>query len=159
MNAMILQTLQDFAKDSQPAMSRLCNMLSALYWMEEGVSWSGLYFSNPDGSFYLGPFQGKPACMIIEAHNGIIGSCADQQQTLIVDDVHAFAGHIACDPASKSEVVIPLLDQEKLIAVLDLDSDQPAYFHDWSPEQTENLQQLFENVLLQTFWQIKEIQA
>ena len=96
--------------------------LSALLWMGlPDLNWSGFYFQRGPG-LVLGPFQGRPACVRIEIGRGVCGTAAAQRETLIVRDVEAFPGHIACDAASRSEIVVPLVKAGRLIGVLDLDS-------------------------------------
>jgi L-methionine (R)-S-oxide reductase len=91
------------------------------------LNWAGFYFLK-DGELVVGPFQGKPACVRIALGKGVCGTAAAQRRTLVVPDVHAFPGHIACDAASRAEIVVPLLAAERLLGVLDLDSPQPARF-------------------------------
>ncbi len=96
--------------------------LSALLWQGlPELNWAGFYFRKSD-TLVLGPFQGKPACVLIPMGKGVCGTSAARQTTLIVPDVHAFPGHIACDSESNSEIVIPLLRDGGVIGVLDLDS-------------------------------------
>ncbi|MEI9996071.1 MAG: GAF domain-containing protein [Rhizomicrobium sp.] len=96
--------------------------LSALLWMGlPDLNWAGFYFLKDPG-LVLGPFQGKPACVRIEIGRGVCGTAAQRRETVLVRDVDAFPGHIACDAASRSEVVVPLLVQGELRGVLDLDS-------------------------------------
>jgi GAF domain-containing protein len=96
--------------------------LSALLWMGlEGLNWAGFYFLRCD-ELVLGPFQGKPACVRIAVGAGVCGTAAAIKKTIIVPDVEAFPGHIACDAASRSELVVPLLGGSRLVGVLDLDS-------------------------------------
>jgi len=85
------------------------------------INWAGFYFSR-GGELVVGPFQGKPACVRIAIGRGVCGTAAAQRKPIVVPDVHAFPGHIACDAASRSEIVIPLMAGEQLIGVLDLDS-------------------------------------
>lgn len=102
--------------------------LSALLWMGlPDLNWSGFYFKKGPG-LILGPFQGRPACVRIEMGKGVCGTAAATRETQLVPDVHAFPGHIACDAASQSEIVVPLLARGTLIGVLDLDSPKPARF-------------------------------
>jgi len=97
------------------------NLAALIYWSLEKISWAGFYIF--DGTeLVLGPFQGKPACTRIPLGKGVCGKAAEQRRTLIVPDVNEFEGHIACDPASRSEVVVPLVAKGKLFGVLDLDS-------------------------------------
>lgn len=96
--------------------------LSALLWMGlSDLNWVGFYVLRKSG-LVLGPFQGKPACVRIDVGRGVCGTAAAQRKTIIVPDVEAFPGHIACDAASRSELVVPLLMGSRLIGVLDLDS-------------------------------------
>lgn len=96
--------------------------LAALIWHAlPDLNWAGFYFVKSD-ELILGPFQGKPACVRIAMGQGVCGSAAATAQSLIVPDVHAFDGHIACDSASNSEVVVPLIRAGRVIGVLDLDS-------------------------------------
>jgi GAF domain-containing protein len=102
--------------------------LSALLWLGLAeLNWVGFYFLRGSG-LVLGPFQGKPACVRIEMGKGVCGTAAVRKTTLVVPDVEAFPGHIACDAASRSELVVPLLDGARLIGVLDLDSPSRARF-------------------------------
>jgi GAF domain-containing protein len=102
--------------------------LSALVGTQiPGLNWSGIYVLRGD-VLILGPFYGKPACVRIALGNGVCGTAAQQRTTVVVPDVHAFPGHIACDPASQSEIVVPLLASDRLIGVLDIDSPQLARF-------------------------------
>jgi L-methionine (R)-S-oxide reductase len=91
------------------------------------LNWAGFYFLK-EGELVLGPFQGKPACVRIPLGRGVCGTAASLRETQRVDDVHAFPGHIACDAASRSELVVPLAAGDRLIGVLDLDSPIPARF-------------------------------
>ena len=96
--------------------------LSALLWMGlPDLNWSGFYFKKGPG-LILGPFQGRPACVRIEMGKGVCGTAAATRETQLVPDVHAFPGHIACDAASQSEIVVPLVRDGRVIGVLDLDS-------------------------------------
>ncbi len=91
------------------------------------LNWVGFYFAK-DGELVLGPFQGKPACVRIKLGQGVCGAGAEKCETLIVPNVHEFPGHIACDSASNSEIVIPLMKDSRLIGVLDLDSPKLSRF-------------------------------
>jgi L-methionine (R)-S-oxide reductase len=102
--------------------------LSALLWLGLAeLNWVGFYFLRGSG-LVLGPFQGKPACVRIEMGKGVCGTAAVRKTTLLVPDVEAFPGHIACDAASRSELVVPLVDGARFIGVLDLDSPSRARF-------------------------------
>ena len=106
------------------------------------VSWAGFYFLRA-GELIVGPFQGKPACVRIALGHGVCGVAAAKRETLIVPDVNAFPGHIACDSASQSEVVVPLLAGGRLVGVLDLDSTQLARFDEIDARGLERLAELF----------------
>ncbi|MDR6679833.1 GAF domain-containing protein [Pseudomonas oryzihabitans] len=103
--------------------------LSAFIYQEvPDLNWAGFYFVDGQDHLLLGPFQGKVACMRIPFSKGVCGAAASERRTQRVEDVHAFPGHIACDAASRSELVIPLVKEGRLIGVLDLDSPNPARF-------------------------------
>ncbi len=103
---------------------------AALLWQGlPELNWAGFYFLR-GGELVLGPFQGKVACVRIAVGRGVCGTAAQRRETIVVPDVAAFPGHIACDHASRSEIVVPLVQDGRLIGVLDLDSPQPARFDD-----------------------------
>ena len=97
------------------------NLSALLFHSLEYLNWAGFYLLKDDG-LVLGPFQGKPACVRIAIGKGVCGTAARERKTIIVPDVNKFPGHIACDSASKSEIVVPLVRFGKIIGVLDLDS-------------------------------------
>jgi len=97
------------------------NFSSLVFHALPDLNWAGFYFAK-DGELVLGPFQGKPACVRIRVGQGVCGTGASKCETVIVPNVHEFPGHIACDNASNSEIVVPLMKGERLIGVLDLDS-------------------------------------
>lgn len=103
------------------------NMAAVLYHGLPALNWAGFYFAR-DGELVLGPFQGKPACVRIGWGKGVCGAAASQARSIIVRDVHEFPGHIACDAASRSELVVPLITEGSVTGVLDLDSPLPARF-------------------------------
>jgi L-methionine (R)-S-oxide reductase len=107
--------------------ANLANAAAAIYHALPALNWAGFYlFRAPE--LVLGPFQGKPACVRIPIGKGVCGTAAMQRRSILVADVHAFPGHIACDTASQSELVVPLIRDETLIGVLDLDSPMLARF-------------------------------
>src|ERR1700722_6915665 len=103
------------------------NLSALLYEALPNLNWAGFYFLR-GRELVLGPFQGKVACVRIAVGQGVCGAAAERRETVIVQDVHAFPGHIACDAASRSEIVVPLIQQGQLLGVLDLDSPQLARF-------------------------------
>ena len=102
------------------------------------LNWAGFYFLRGD-ELVLGPFQGKPACVRIPVGKGVCGTAAEQLRTILVPDVHDFPGHIACDAASRSELVVPLLRDGRVLGVLDLDSPIPNRFDETDREGCETL--------------------
>lgn len=107
--------------------SNLSNAAALLYHGLEDINWAGFYLLK-EGKLVLGPFQGKPACIVIPIGRGVCGTAAKSNETLLVADVHTFAGHIACDAASASEIVIPILRHGELFGVLDIDSPKKGRF-------------------------------
>jgi L-methionine (R)-S-oxide reductase len=108
-------------------LANAANMSALLYEALPNVNWVGFYFVQ-GRELVLGPFQGKVACVRIALGQGVCGTAAERRETVIVPDVHAFPGHIACDAASRSEIVVPLIQNGRLLGVLDLDSPQLARF-------------------------------
>lgn len=108
-------------------LANAANLSALLYQGLPDLNWAGFYFLR-DGELVLGAFQGKVACVRIALGKGVCGTAAQRRETVIVPDVHAFPGHIACDAASRSEIVVPLLHEGKLRGVLDLDSPKPGRF-------------------------------
>jgi L-methionine (R)-S-oxide reductase len=109
------------------ALANFANMSALLYEALPDLNWVGFYFLR-GRELVLGPFQGKVACVRIALGSGVCGTAAARRETVIVPDVHAFPGHIACDAASRSEIVVPLIHQGQLLGVLDIDSPRPARF-------------------------------
>lgn len=107
--------------------SNLSNASAILFDYLENVNWSGFYLYKDD-ELVLGPFQGKPACVRISIGKGVCGTAAKEKKSIIVEDVHQFEGHIACDGATESEIVIPMLKGEEFLGVLDIDSPVKARF-------------------------------
>ena len=116
---------------------------AALIWDAlPGLNWAGFYLYK-SGELVLGPFQGKPACVRIAIGKGVCGTAAARRSTVVVEDVHAFPGHIACDSASNSEIVVPLLKGSELLGVLDLDSPEHARFGAIEARGLEALAKIF----------------
>lgn len=116
----------------------MSNLSALIMENMENLNWAGFYLRRGEG-LTVGPFQGKPACIHIPLGRGVCGTTARRDQTTVVPDVHAFPGHIACDGASRSEIVIPLHAAGKVAAVLDIDS---PVLNRFSPEDAEGLEQL-----------------
>jgi L-methionine (R)-S-oxide reductase len=118
------------------------NTAALLFEALPDLNWAGFYLAK-GGELVVGPFQGKPACVRIAIGKGVCGAAALQRKTIVVPDVHAFPGHIACDAASRSEIVIPLMAGGTLIGVLDLDSPRPGRFSEVDRVGLEKLAQVF----------------
>jgi L-methionine (R)-S-oxide reductase len=108
-------------------LANLANAAALLYNELPDINWAGFYLLK-EGELVLGPFQGQPACVRIALGKGVCGTAAERRTVLVVPDVHRFPGHIACDPRSRSEVVVPWIADERLIGVLDIDSPKLARF-------------------------------
>ena len=120
------------------------NTAALLYWSLTDLNWAGFYLAEPQrGDLLLGPFQGKPACVRIPVGRGVCGTAAQRRETVVVPDVHAFPGHIACDSASNSEIVLPVIGDGRLLGVLDLDSPVSARFDDADARGLEQLVRIF----------------
>ncbi len=118
------------------------NMAALIYHGLPEINWAGFYFRR-GGELVLGPFQGKPACLRIPVGQGVCGTAAARGTAVMVPDVHEFPGHIACDPDSRSELVVPLVEDGRVLGVLDLDSPVPARFDEADREGCARLVALF----------------
>ena len=120
---LIIEQIRSIIDKYVPLVSNLSNVVSILKNMKD-INWAGFYLVNND-YLYLGPFYGEPACTIIPFGKGVCGTCYDKKETIIVPNVHEFAGHIACSSLSKSEIVTPIIVDNKVVALIDIDS--PIY--------------------------------
>ncbi|MBC8080723.1 MAG: GAF domain-containing protein [Gorillibacterium sp.] len=118
---LLLKQLRSLIEDEVDLVANLANASALLGQFLQDINWVGFYLLK-GGELVLGPFQGLPACVRIPMGKGVCGTAAQSQSTMLVADVHQFPGHIACDAASNSEIVIPLYHSEELIGVLDIDS-------------------------------------
>lgn len=125
---MLLQ-LRGILTDETDPVANMANMSAVIFQQLPQLNWAGFYVRRGE-QLVLGPFQGKPACVRIAWGRGVCGTAAQTAQTQVVPDVHAFAGHIACDGASQSEIVIPVMVAGKVWGVLDIDSPVLARFDD-----------------------------
>ncbi|MBS0365285.1 MAG: GAF domain-containing protein [Proteobacteria bacterium] len=126
--AQLLSQLQSLLSGEHDLIANTANSAALLYGALPRVNWVGFYLLRGT-ELVLGPFQGKPACVRIPLGRGVCGTAAAQRRTVVVPDVHAFPGHIACDSDSRSEIVVPLLDAAgSLLGVLDVDSPHPERF-------------------------------
>ena len=123
MNTLLVKQLRALIQDESNLIANLSNVSALLNAYFDQINWVGFYlWDDQDQELVLGPFQGKVACNRIPMGRGVCGSALQQQQTLIVPDVHAFAGHIACDSASRSEIVVPIIIDGHPFGVLDIDA-------------------------------------
>jgi L-methionine (R)-S-oxide reductase len=134
----LVAQLRSLLKDEYDFIANTANFSSLVYNALPDVNWAGFYLLQ-DHELVLGPFQGKPACVRIPLGKGVCGFAAKQCETVIVPNVSEFPGHIACDPASKSEIVIPLFDGERVLGVLDVDSVTLGRFDDQDAEGLNEL--------------------
>lgn len=153
---------QDFYREINSQIAALCsgepnlianlaNISAVLYERLEDTNWAGFYLmadsiQGTEQELVLGPFQGKAACVRIPVGRGVCGTAVADKQAQLVEDVHAFAGHIACDAASNSEVVIPIIKDQKVVAVLDIDSPSLARFDQQDLEGLQLLGNFVESI-------------
>jgi L-methionine (R)-S-oxide reductase len=123
----VLSAIDAITAGEPDPIANMANVAAILWEYLPDLNWAGFYRSIGD-ELVLGPFMGKAACIRIPIGKGVCGTTAATRATQLVDDVHAFPGHIACDAASRSELVVPILDGDRVIAVIDLDSPTPARF-------------------------------
>ena len=123
----LASALEGLVAGEPDPVANMANAAALIWETLPGLNWAGFY-RNISGELVLGPFQGRPACIRIKFGEGVCGAAAASLEPQRVDDVHAFPGHIACDAASASELVVPIVRSGELIAVLDLDSPMPGRF-------------------------------
>ena len=129
--------------DGEPDLvANAANMVALMYHALPQLNWVGFYFRR-GSELVLGPFQGKPACVRIGWGKGVCGAAAAKGVSIVVPDVSAFPGHIACDPQSRSELVVPLVSEGRVVGVLDLDSPRLARFDDADRTGCERLAAIF----------------
>ena len=142
---LVTKQLKALLEGEPNQMANLSNASALLNQFMDRINWVGFYlFEEDSNQLVLGPFQGLPACVRIPLGRGVCGTSASEQKTLRVEDVHQFPGHIACDAASQSEIVIPLVKDGKLIGVLDIDSPEKARFD----EEDQKYLEIFTEELL-----------
>ena len=123
----LAESLTSLVASERDPIANFANAAALLFHSLAEINWAGFYILR-DGELVLGPFQGKPACVRIALDRGVCGAAASRRETIVVPDVHAFPGHIACDSASNSEIVVPLIFEGRLIGVLDIDSPRLGRF-------------------------------
>lgn len=138
----LAQQARGLLYDEHDRIANAANLSALLYGSLPEVNWAGFYFLT-GGELVVGPFQGKPACVRIPLGKGVCGTAAKTRETQRVADVNEFAGHIPCDAASRSEVVVPLVHKGELIGVLDIDSPVPDRFDADDQAGLENIAEIF----------------
>jgi L-methionine (R)-S-oxide reductase len=138
----LAEQLRSLLEGERDFTANAANFASLIFHALPDLNWAGFYLYK-NNELVLGPFQGKPACMRIQMGKGVCGTAAQQRKTILVDNVHEFPGHIACDSESNSEVVVPLINNEQLIGVLDLDSPVFGRFDDDDASGLNELAQIF----------------
>lgn len=141
--------IKEYVSADKKIVSNLANISSILYSQMPDLNWLGFYIAENDREeLHLGPFQGMPATTTISYSAGVCGACATKKETIIVDDVHCFAGHIACDIRSKSEIVVPVFDNDgNLYAVLDVDSPLKERFTKEDAQLLEKIASMITSLL------------
>ncbi|GAC17355.1 GAF domain-containing protein [Paraglaciecola arctica] len=125
--AQLAQQVEAIVAGEKDLIANMANISAILYWALENVNWAGFYLVK-DQQLVLGPFHGQPACIRIPIGKGVCGTAVSEKSIQLIDDVHQFSGHIACDAASNSEIVLPIVQNKQIIAVLDIDSPDIARF-------------------------------
>ncbi|MEG1027794.1 MAG: GAF domain-containing protein [Oscillospiraceae bacterium] len=141
--ALLCAKVKAFTENEKNYIPNLANASAFIYEYMQNLNWAGFYLINGT-QLVLGPFQGKPACIRIDMGKGVCGTAALTQSTQLVEDVHKFPGHIACDCASNSEIVIPIHYKGKVVAVLDIDSPILNRFDQIDKQGLENLVKILE---------------
>lgn len=140
--ASLAQQLTGLLEGERDMIANAANMSALIYQFLPDLNWAGFYFVR-EGELVLGPFQGKTACVRITVGRGVCGTAVERRESIVVPDVHAFPGHIACDSASRSELVVPIVKDGRVLGVLDLDSPNPNRFDDQDRQGCERLVQIF----------------
>ncbi len=143
---LLAEQMRALAEGVESEISNLANASALLYHALDGLNWAGFYLWQ-NGELRLGPFQGKIACTRIAMGKGVCGTAAQRDETLVVEDVHSFPGHITCDSASSSEIVVPLHRGGTLYGVMDIDSPLPGRFGEAEKEGLERFARTLEEIL------------
>ena len=143
---LLTEQMKALAEDEKWFVPVMSNASAILYDNMEDLNWAGFYIMR-DGALVLGPFQGKVACINIPVGKGVCGTAVAKDETQLVEDVHQFPGHIACDSASNSEIVVPIHKEGKVVAVLDIDSPKLARFNQEDKAGLEEFVKVIEEVI------------
>ena len=125
---LLLEQIKAVINKDIPLVSNLSNISSLLYKLGD-VNWAGFYIVEND-TLYVGPFQGDVACAVIQKGKGVCGTCLERKESIVVPNVHEFKGHIACSSLSKSEIVVPVIKDDEIRLIIDIDSPSYERFHD-----------------------------
>ncbi|KAA3617526.1 MAG: GAF domain-containing protein [Calditrichaeota bacterium] len=136
--------LKSLFENETDMIANMANMSAFVFQEMKDINWAGFYIAR-ENQLVLGPFQGKVACVRIPWGKGVCGSAAEKQETILVENVHEFPGHIACDSASNSELVIPVIINNKTFAIFDIDSPSLGRFTEEDKKGVETLVKVFEN--------------
>jgi len=139
----LAQQLEALLTGESDIIANAANTSALMFQMMPELNWAGFYLLKSEGELVLGPFQGKPACVRIPVGKGVCGTAVERKSSVLVEDVHAFPGHIACDAASRSELVVPLIHEGRVIGVIDLDSPVPSRFDAEDQAGIEKLAAIF----------------
>jgi len=131
----VTKTIAAICEGETDSITKMATISCELFHAMEGFDWVGFYRVVEPGLLKVGPYQGGHGCLAIPFNRGVCGACAKTETTQIVDDVNAFSGHIACSSQTQSEIVLPVFENGKLIAVLDVDSNKPSDFNKHDEEQ------------------------
>jgi GAF domain-containing protein len=142
--AEIARELQSLIAGESDDIANLANASSLLFYSLPDLNWAGFYLLK-DGGLVVGPFQGRPACVRIAMGKGVCGTAAQKRSTVIVPNVHEFPGHIACDSASNSEIVVPMIRGNELLGVLDIDSPKFERFDEQDQAGLEKIVKILIN--------------
>ncbi len=143
---LLCEQLRALSEDNPHRIAKLANASALIYQGLDRLNWAGFYFLE-GGKLVLGPFQGRPACIEIPMGRGVCGTAAKLDRTQLVEDVHAFPGHIACDSASRSEIVVPLHENGVVTGVLDIDSPVENRFDEADRAGVEAFARILEQFL------------
>lgn len=138
----LAQQAEGLLSGQKHRIANAANLSALIYHALPDVNWAGFYFLEGD-ELIVGPFQGQPACVRIEMGKGVCGTAAATRSTQLVEDVQAFEGHIACDPVSRSEVVVPLIVGGQVIGVLDIDAPYRGRFDEEDQRGLEKLAEIY----------------
>jgi GAF domain-containing protein len=139
----LAQQLEALLAGELDGIANAANTSALLFQTLPDINWAGFYFLRTGGELVLGPFQGRPACVRITAGRGVCGAAVVRRQSVLVEDVHAFPGHIACDADSRSELVVPMVRDGTILGVLDLDSPRPGRFDAQDQEGIERIAAIY----------------